>query len=126
MVWGAIAYNTWSLLIFIYGSMLAQRYVYDILQPLVFPLLQRLSEVIFQQDNARPHTARGLQDCLRTVTTLPWPSRTPDLSPIEHIWDHLEWRVRHPPEFERTRCKVTTNMAPNVSRHHIKLVCIKV
>ncbi|GFW15379.1 hypothetical protein TNCV_3740831 [Trichonephila clavipes] len=25
---------------------------------------------IFQQDNVRPHTARMLQDCLRTVTTL--------------------------------------------------------
>ncbi|GFS93284.1 transposable element Tcb2 transposase [Trichonephila clavipes] len=43
---------------------------------------------IFQQDNARPHTARVSQDCLRTVTTLPLPARFPDLSPIEHIWDH--------------------------------------
>ncbi|GFX46770.1 transposable element Tcb1 transposase [Trichonephila clavipes] len=50
---------------------------------------------IFQQDNAWPHTARVSQDCLRTITTLPWPSRSPDLSPIEHIWDHLGWRVRH-------------------------------
>ncbi|GFT18949.1 transposable element Tcb2 transposase [Trichonephila clavipes] len=40
---------------------------------------------IFQQDNALPHTARVSQDCLRTVTNLPWPARSPDLSPIEHI-----------------------------------------
>ncbi|GFV24583.1 transposable element Tcb2 transposase [Trichonephila clavipes] len=48
------------------------------------------------QDNARPHTAKVSQDCLRTVTTLPWPSRSPDLSPMEHIWDHLGRRVEHP------------------------------
>ncbi|GFV54588.1 transposable element Tcb2 transposase [Trichonephila clavipes] len=28
--------------------------------------------------------------------TLPWPARSPDLSPIEHIWDYLGQRVGHP------------------------------
>ncbi|GFW09501.1 transposable element Tcb2 transposase [Trichonephila clavipes] len=37
--------------------MTAQRYVHDILQPHVLPLMQRLPGAIFQQDNARPHTA---------------------------------------------------------------------
>ncbi|GFV09516.1 transposable element Tcb1 transposase [Trichonephila clavipes] len=36
------------------------------------------------------------QDYLRTVTTLLWPALSPDLSPIEHIWNHLGWRVGHP------------------------------
>ncbi|GFV05944.1 transposable element Tcb2 transposase [Trichonephila clavipes] len=76
--------------------MTAQRYVHDILQPRVLPLMQRLPGVFFQQDNARPHTIRGSQDCLRTVTSSPWPARSPNLSPIEHIWDHLAWRVVHP------------------------------
>ncbi|GFW73811.1 transposable element Tcb1 transposase [Trichonephila clavipes] len=35
------------------------------------------------------------QDCLHTVTTLLFPARSPDLSPIVHIWGHLEWRVMH-------------------------------
>ncbi|GFU03135.1 hypothetical protein TNCV_2720501 [Trichonephila clavipes] len=30
---------------------------------------------------------------LRTVTTLPWPARFPDLSPIELIWDNLGRRT---------------------------------
>ncbi|GFV76962.1 transposable element Tcb1 transposase [Trichonephila clavipes] len=71
--------------------MTTQRYAHDILQPHVLPLMQRLSGVIFQQDNARPHVAEVSQDCLRNVTTHPWPARFPDLSPIEHIWDHLRW-----------------------------------
>ncbi|GFU51660.1 transposable element Tcb2 transposase [Trichonephila clavipes] len=95
MVWGAIDDNTRSPLVLIRGPMTAQRYVYDILQTHVLPLMQRPSEAIFQQDNVQPHTARVSQDCLRTVTTLPWPARSPDLSPTKHIWDHLGRRVGH-------------------------------
>ncbi|GFX84288.1 tigger transposable element-derived protein 4 [Trichonephila clavipes] len=69
--------------------MTAQWYAHDILQPHVLPLIQRLPGSIFQQDNARPQTTRMSQDFLRTVTTLHWPALSPDLSPIEHIWDHL-------------------------------------
>ncbi|GFT78317.1 transposable element Tcb2 transposase [Trichonephila clavipes] len=50
----------------------------------------------FQQDNAQPHTARVTQDCFCTVTTLPRPARSPNLSPIKHIWDNLGQRVGHP------------------------------
>ncbi|GFU96490.1 transposable element Tc1 transposase [Trichonephila clavipes] len=45
---------------------------------------------IFQQDNARPHTARVAQDFLRHFQTLPWLARSPDLSPVEHVWDQLK------------------------------------
>ncbi|GFT97821.1 transposable element Tcb2 transposase [Trichonephila clavipes] len=74
MVWGVIAYNTRSLLVLIRGTMTAQRYVHDILQPHVLPLMQQLPGAIFQQDNARPYTERVSQDCLRTVTTHPRPA----------------------------------------------------
>ncbi|GFX69969.1 uncharacterized protein TNCV_2099871 [Trichonephila clavipes] len=64
MVRGAIAYNTRSRLVLIRSTMAAQRYVHGILQPHVLPLMQWLPRAIFQQDNARLHTARVSQDCL--------------------------------------------------------------
>ncbi|GFT21781.1 transposable element Tc1 transposase [Trichonephila clavipes] len=52
--------------------------------------LNGLPGPIFQQDNARLHTARVAQNFLRHFQTLPWPARSPDLSPVEHVWDHLK------------------------------------
>ncbi|GFX20703.1 DDE_3 domain-containing protein [Trichonephila clavipes] len=90
MVWGAIAYDSRSTLIMMRGTLKGQRYVDDILRPHVGPFLNGLLGAIFQQDNARPHTARVAQDFLRHFQTLPWPTRSPDLSPVEHEWDQLK------------------------------------
>ncbi|GFV26076.1 transposable element Tcb1 transposase [Trichonephila clavipes] len=63
----------------------ARRYVDDILTPIVLPMLSSRPGAIYQQDNARPHTARLSQQCLQGYDVLPWPARSPDLSPIEHV-----------------------------------------
>ncbi|GFU09024.1 transposable element Tcb1 transposase [Trichonephila clavipes] len=124
MVSGTIAYNTRLPLVLIRGTMIAKRNVHDILQPQVLPLIQRLAGAIFHQDNARPHTARVSQDGLRTFTTLPWPARSLDLSPIKLIWDHLGWRVGHPTSLNELEARLQQIRNENVSRHHTELVCL--
>ncbi|GFV31163.1 DDE_3 domain-containing protein [Trichonephila clavipes] len=74
-------------------TLTSQRYVDDILRPHVGPFLNGLRGAIFQQDNARPHTARVAQDFLRHFQTLPWLIRSPDLSPVEHVWDQLKRQI---------------------------------
>ncbi|GFS73839.1 transposable element Tcb1 transposase [Trichonephila clavipes] len=100
--------------------MTTQWYVHDILLPHVLLLKQRLPGAIFQQDNGHPHTARVSQDCLRTITTLPWPARSPDLSPIEKIWDHLGRRVGHPTslnELEARLQQIWNGMSQDIIRN---------
>ncbi|GFV16935.1 transposable element Tcb2 transposase [Trichonephila clavipes] len=90
MAWGAIAYDRRSTLIVMRGTLTGQRYVDDILRPHVGPFQNGLPGAIFQQDNARPHTERVNQDFLRHFQTLPWPARSPYLSPVEHVWDQVK------------------------------------
>ncbi|GFW64169.1 transposable element Tcb1 transposase [Trichonephila clavipes] len=86
-VWRRPAYDSLSTLIVMHGTFTGQSYVDDILRPHVGPFLNGLPGAIFQQDNARPHTARVAQDFLRYFQTLPWPARSPDLSPVYHVRD---------------------------------------
>ncbi|GFW82116.1 transposable element Tcb2 transposase [Trichonephila clavipes] len=93
MVWGAIAYDSRSTLIVMRGALMGQRYIVDILRPHVGPFLNGLPGAIFQQDNPRPYTERAAQDFLRRFQTLPWLTRSIDLSPVEHVRDQLKRQI---------------------------------
>jgi transposase len=70
----------------------AQRYCDEILRPIVI----HHHHLMFQHDNARPHVARICTQFLEAenVPVLPWPAYSPDMSPIEHVWDALVQSVR--------------------------------
>src|SRR4029434_2428716 len=51
---------------------------------------------IFQQNNAKPHSAHISNAWLRkkSVRVLDWPACSPDLSPIENVWRILKHEMR--------------------------------
>ncbi|GFX69536.1 hypothetical protein TNCV_1769051 [Trichonephila clavipes] len=48
---------------------------------------------------ARPHVAKNVRDfCLaQHMQLLPWPAYSPDMSPIEHVWDLVGRRLARDP-----------------------------
>ncbi|GFX47959.1 integrase catalytic domain-containing protein [Trichonephila clavipes] len=59
------------------------------------------AEFLFMDDNARPHRANIVDECLQSedITRMDCPAYSPDLNPIEHVWDMLGRRIaaRQPP-----------------------------
>ena len=85
MVWGAIEYNMRYRLLRTEGNVNSNRYIREILQPEVLPLLQATPHATFQQDNGRSHISgiwlvedlfvRVLQHLLLTLCGLAYKRR---------------------------------------------------
>ncbi|GFX09378.1 transposable element Tcb1 transposase [Trichonephila clavipes] len=52
MVWGGIGYHSRTPLVRITGTLNSQRYISEVLEPVVLPYIQVLATAIYQQDNA--------------------------------------------------------------------------
>ncbi|GFV57641.1 transposable element Tcb1 transposase [Trichonephila clavipes] len=85
--------------------------------------MQRLKSHFSTRQCSSSH-GKGQQDCLCTVTTLPWPARSPDVSPIEHIWDPLGRRAGQPTslnELEARLQQIWNEMSEDIQNLYVSM-----
>lgn len=99
MVWAGISIQARTALVLIEnGALTANRYIEECLADHVIPFAPFVGQNFsLMHDNARPHVARVVSDYLdeMEIQRLNWPARSPDLNPIEHVWDMLGRLIRN-------------------------------
>ncbi|GFW65300.1 transposable element Tcb2 transposase [Trichonephila clavipes] len=97
LVWGGIMLGSRTdLHIFDAGSVNGTRYCNEILLPYVRLFRGAMGlQFLFMDDNAPCHRTVAAKQLLESedIERMDWPARSPDLIPIEHVWDFLGRRL---------------------------------
>ncbi|GFV95951.1 transposable element Tc1 transposase [Trichonephila clavipes] len=115
MVWAGIMINGRTRLhVVANGTMTGHRYIDEVLLPHVRLFRGAVGDkFVFMDDNATCHRTLAVQDCLDSegIQRFVWPARSPDLNPIENMWDALGRQVsgrNYPPKNKNTLIRALT------------------
>lgn len=103
MVWGCFSFNGVGQLAWIDRLKIDSSLYCQILKHTLYPSIEKLhpdGQFIFQQDNAPCHTSKMSkkwieQESIPLITD--WPPQSPDLNPIENLWDYIDRKIREYP-----------------------------
>jgi len=145
MVWACFVGDKLGPIVFVDSSITKDVYI-SILEDSLLPFIDVLhtdgqTDIVFQQDNASPHSSSVTKQWLEneagkhSFSIMQWPSNSPDLNPIEHLWSHVKrelyrrypdtWQLKGSPDTIRSILKkciheIWWNIGPTVLKRLIE------
>ncbi|GFW59824.1 transposable element Tcb1 transposase [Trichonephila clavipes] len=124
MVWAGIMISGRTCLhVVANGTMVGQRYIDEVLLPHARLFRGAVGDKFgFMDDNATCRLTLAVQDCLDSegIQRLVWPTHSPDVNPIENVWDALGRQAsgrNYPPTNKNTLFRALTEEWDKLPQH---------